>query len=64
MERDGHWRIAGGAHRDDHAALASRVSSPGGAALAMCPALLDSGEWFAILVVVPFTLAAVIPARC
>ena len=37
-----------------------RVFHPPGVALAMCPALLHSGAWFAILVVLPFTLAAVI----
>jgi hypothetical protein len=37
-----------------------RVFHPPGVALAMCPALLHSGTWFAILVVLPFTLAAVI----
>jgi hypothetical protein len=36
-----------------------RVSHPPGVALAMCPAL-HCGAWFAILVVLPFTLAAVI----
>ena len=37
-----------------------RVFHPPAVALAMCPALLHSGAWFAILVVLPFTLAAVI----
>jgi hypothetical protein len=37
-----------------------RVFHPPGVALAMCPALLHSGAWFAVLVVLPFTLAAVI----
>ena len=37
-----------------------RVFHLPGVALAMCPALLHSGAWFAILVVLPFTLAAVI----
>jgi CBS-domain-containing membrane protein len=37
-----------------------RVFHPPGVALAMCPALLHCGAWFAILVVLPFTLAAVI----
>jgi CBS-domain-containing membrane protein len=37
-----------------------RVLHPPGVALAMCPALLHTGAWFAILVVLPFTLAAVI----
>jgi hypothetical protein len=37
-----------------------RVFHPPGVALATCPALLHSGAWFAILVVLPFTLAAVI----
>jgi CBS-domain-containing membrane protein len=37
-----------------------RIFHPPGVALAMCPALLHSGAWFAILVVLPFTLAAVI----
>jgi CBS-domain-containing membrane protein len=37
-----------------------RVFHPPGVALAMCPALLHCGTWFAILVVLPFTLAAVI----
>src|SRR5258708_3778297 len=33
-----------------------RVLHPPGLALAMCSALLHSGAWFAILVVLPFTL--------
>lgn len=37
-----------------------RVFHPPGVALAMCPALLHSGAWFVILVVLPFTLTAVI----
>jgi HPP family len=37
-----------------------RVFHPPGVALAMCPALSHCGAWFAILVVLPFTLAAVI----
>jgi CBS-domain-containing membrane protein len=37
-----------------------RVFHPPGVALAMCPALLHCGAWFAILVVLPFALAAVI----
>jgi CBS domain-containing membrane protein len=37
-----------------------RVFHPPGAALAMCPALLHLGPWFAVEVVLPFTLAAVI----
>jgi CBS domain-containing membrane protein len=37
-----------------------RVFHPPAVALAMCPALLHCGAWFAILVVLPFTLAAVI----
>jgi len=37
-----------------------RVFHPPGIALATCPALLHCGAWFAILVVLPFTLAAVI----
>jgi glycerol-3-phosphate acyltransferase PlsY len=37
-----------------------RVFHPPGVTSAMCPALLHSGAWFAILVVLPFTLAAVI----
>jgi CBS-domain-containing membrane protein len=37
-----------------------RVFHPPGVALAMCPALLHCGAWFAILVVLPFMLAAVI----
>jgi CBS-domain-containing membrane protein len=37
-----------------------RVFHPPAVALAMCPALLHSGAWFAILVVLPFALAAVI----
>ena len=37
-----------------------RVFHPPAVALAMCPALLHPGVWFAILVVLPFTLAAVI----
>jgi HPP family len=37
-----------------------RVFHPPGVASAMCPALLHCGAWFAILVVLPFTLAAVI----
>ena len=36
-----------------------RVFHPPAVALAMCPALLHCGAWFAILVVLPFTLAAV-----
>jgi HPP family len=37
-----------------------RVFHPPGVALAMCPALSHCGAWFAILVVLPFTLAAVV----
>ncbi|MFK4727385.1 CBS-domain-containing membrane protein [Bradyrhizobium niftali] len=37
-----------------------RVFHPPAVALAMCPALLHSGTWFAIQVVLPFTLSAVI----
>jgi CBS-domain-containing membrane protein len=37
-----------------------RVFHPPAVALAMCPALLHSGAWFAIQVVLPFTLSAVI----
>jgi len=37
-----------------------RIFHPPGVALAMCPALLHCGAWFAILVVLPFMLAAVI----
>ena len=37
-----------------------RVFHPPAAALAMCPALLHLGPWFALEVVLPFTLAAVI----
>jgi len=37
-----------------------RVFHPPAVALAMCPALLHCGAWFAIVVVLPFTLAAVI----
>ena len=37
-----------------------RIFHPPGVALAMCTALLHSGAWCAILVVLPFTLAAVI----
>jgi hypothetical protein len=40
-----------------------RVFHSPGVALAMCPALLHSGAWFAILAVLPFTLAAVIVCR-
>src|ERR1700746_1050602 len=36
-----------------------RVFHPPGIALAMCPALLHLGPWFAVEVVLPFTLAAV-----
>ena len=37
-----------------------RVYHPPGIALAMCPALLHSGAWFAIQDVLPVTLSAVI----
>jgi CBS-domain-containing membrane protein len=37
-----------------------RVFHPPGTALAMCPALLHLGPWFALEVVLPFTLVAVI----
>jgi len=37
-----------------------RVFHPPGIALAMCPALLHSGAWFPVDVVLPFTLATVI----
>lgn len=37
-----------------------RVFHPPAAALAMCPALLHLGPWFALEVVLPFTLVAVI----
>jgi CBS-domain-containing membrane protein len=37
-----------------------RVFHPPGTALAMCPALLHLGPWFAFEVVLPFTLVAVI----
>jgi CBS-domain-containing membrane protein len=37
-----------------------RVFHPPGIALAMCPALLHLGPWFAAEVVLPFTLTAVI----
>ncbi|WP_225705848.1 HPP family protein [Bradyrhizobium cenepequi] len=37
-----------------------RVFHPPAVALAMCPALLHSGPWFAFPVVLPFTLVAVI----
>jgi len=37
-----------------------RVLHPPGIALAMCPALLHLGPWFALEVVLPFTLVAVI----
>ena len=39
-----------------------RVFHPPGIALAMYPALLHPGPWFAVKVVLPFTLAAVISA--
>jgi hypothetical protein len=39
-----------------------RAYHPPGAALAMCPALLHPGLWFAVQVVLPFTLVAVISA--
>ncbi len=39
-----------------------RAYHPPGVALAMYPALLHPGRWFAIEVVLPFTLAAVISA--
>ena len=37
-----------------------RIFRPPGVALATCPALLHSGAWFPILVVLPFKLTAVI----
>ncbi|HEY4114391.1 MAG TPA: hypothetical protein VGM17_10065, partial [Rhizomicrobium sp.] len=39
-----------------------RAYHPPGVALAMYPALLHPGLWFAVQVVLPFTLAAVISA--
>jgi CBS-domain-containing membrane protein len=39
-----------------------RAFHPPGVALAMCPALLHPGLWFAVQVVLPFTLAAVASA--
>jgi CBS domain-containing membrane protein len=39
-----------------------RAFHPPAVALAMCPPLLHSGSWFAVEVVLPFTLAAVVSA--
>ena len=47
------------AHRADRVAFAACFHPPG-VALAMFPALLHPGPWFAVRVVLPFTLAAVI----